>query len=533
MMSPTCRNVLAALWLWSIIALPCYGVRDDNVIRLKLQGSYNIELIVTRHALSCANIISDFEMADVEKPAESSRKSNFFRLYNTISSKVTKGTRHRGIADPILSEVGMKGSRDMRIDQALKLDAVLTSPLLRAIETAILQYPSKALHIVPHIREMSALSMLSEGADNLPTPLEDQGKRLKEILGAQLVEKINFTDWTTPDGPKKRTGDHDWTKFKIFLATEFLPDLIPKLNKPSGSNITLAVVTHSNFMKGVKDIYKDCGHYWSALGKPYNNQAVRISYNASTLSTVDDQQEESVTKEKLVMKQNPGCTQVARGVLYKGQKLCLRDIGDICQRDIKKQSLELPKLLDTQLNAELEVKESQIKSIEEKILALETQFKAKLEAKQDEIKRLEDEIQTWETQFNATLKATQDEIKRIEEKIVKESQALSGKDLEQQATAFKFVVQPLNKQLKEVTAQGEKQKLPTYREEYFQTYVQPLKDKLKALIDEGEKQKLPEFHQQFFRTHVQPLKDQIKKLDEVVQKLPSTFTCINGQTLDS
>jgi len=419
MTSSTCAKVLAGLLLYSIALLPCDGVRNDgmtenknksgNDLDLDLEGQahYNIDLVVTRHALSCANIIADFDSA----------KS--LPTYQKLSQK----GGYRKIADPILAEAGVKSSLDMRnITTDFKPDAVLTSPLLRAIQTAILQYPSDTLHIVPWIREVSALAkgplsvfaklgVGGEGADNLPTPFVDQKKRLKNelntiqgLLGVRSIEKIQFIDWTTTE---TRVANHDWKLFKEFLAKEFLPFLIPKLNRPLGSTITLAVVTHSNFMKSEDDIKSNCGGFWAANGKPWNNQAVNISYDASSQITIKSpslshevQTEPAALQETFVLTQKNGCNAVAGGVPYKSRKLCLQDIGESCQKNIKDQGLFLPELLETTIKALQDKKEKKEKELRPMLEELPDKANQE-EYFQDHVKPLQAEVQALGSEIRA------------------------------------------------------------------------------------------------------------------------------------
>lgn len=416
MVSPLIHaSVLTAPLLWSIALKPCLGMRDDKVMRDRVDGtehqeSYTIELLVTRHGLSCANIISDF------KPG--SMKANWQNLMG-----------NRKVQDPILAEAGVKGSLEMReMSKLVKPDAVLASTLLRAIETAALQYPSNTVHIVPWIRESSSLKKypgFDEGKDNLPTPFDNQVARLESELKPILNsgEKQTLKDWTNNE---TRLYNHDWDKFKAFLETEFLRPIIKQLGKPPGSKITLAVVTHSNFMKNVPDIKTPCGKYWSDNGKPYNNQAVNISY-VFDKRVVEKRPNAIAARHGVItsteagppvwkLTQNAGrCGQVAPGLKYKTRQLCRRDIGESCENDIAEKKLALPEHLEEIINKKKAEKEGVEKKIEEMVKALGDKFaNGYVTSQQEEILSFDKKMKAKNKQSEKEEKMIQDHMKKKE-----------------------------------------------------------------------------------------------------------------------
>jgi len=361
-------RVLAASLLWTIAMKPCLGVREDTTIEGEKRGSlYNVDLIVTRHGLSCANIVSEFKAGGIKA------------RYKNLGG-------NRKIEDPILAQAGVQGSLQMgEISKHVKPDAVLASTLLRAIETAMLQYPSDAVHIVPWIRESSALTKypgFGEGKDNLPKDRQSQIDRLREELNGIFSNsgmapwQYSLSDWTDND---TREYNHNWENFKAFLKMNFLPWIIRNSGKQPGSTITLAVVTHSHFMAKEPDIKNYCGEFWSGNGKPYNNQAVNISYvyelTELSSSDVDPETQRRKITYHAELQQKEGCSQAAPGLQYKKRTLCRRDIGGSCESDIAEKKLNLPEHLEEMITKKMAEQEGYASKIENAV----TNMKDKLE----------------------------------------------------------------------------------------------------------------------------------------------------------
>jgi len=213
-------------------------------------GVYDVHLLVTRHGLSCTNIVEKWV------------------------NKYDAGRRL--MHDPLLGGVGVLGCHEGRraVESYLgnrslpPFDAVLSSVLARAMETALLTFPQQAspLHVVPFIREHA------RGLSNDP---KEPAGQLADLRTSVPYEFHMDYRWVEEFGSQKGS----WDQFLHFLEQFFLPDLISRLQKPPGSKIVLPVVTHSKFMRdsdvGVKceDAFKS-----NPSGKPLNNQVVEITY---------------------------------------------------------------------------------------------------------------------------------------------------------------------------------------------------------------------------------------------------------------
>ena len=79
---------------------------------------------------------------------------------------------HLLMRDPQLTKCGMETSKALA-STAPRADVVISSELLRAIQTALYMYPNRFVHVVPYLNELGG------GYDNLPWP---PGKQ-NEILG--------------------------------------------------------------------------------------------------------------------------------------------------------------------------------------------------------------------------------------------------------------------------------------------------------------------------------------------------------------
>lgn len=280
-------------------------------ITARVQGEgwssqHDVHVLVTRHGISCANLL------EVRKP----------RIY--------RGT----MSDPLLTSSGMRISKDAGVQVAewlkarnLTLDAVFSSELARALETAALMYPNQGrpVYAAPYIRDYTLM-----GKSNQPEPPTDQVKKLVNAFGAQPTTnlKLNY-HWTNTFGHEPGS----WDQFLFVLEKRILPELIEDLQKPPGSPIVLAVVTHSNFI--AKSLGQGCVHLYEKRGytKPPNNQVVHVTYKFTAKVPPVENVPDATPKYKLTDVRTP-CEEVAPGMaeddLYQKETMCVTDIGDAC-----------------------------------------------------------------------------------------------------------------------------------------------------------------------------------------------------------
>ena len=185
--------------------------------------------------------------------------------------------KHVLYEDPPLSEYGIEKSKQAlnNLDKQC-FDIVMSSTMLRAIETAIYMYvkdkncKSQVVYPVPFIKE-SAL-----GLDN---KISETLQKQKKALG----DEKRFVDYRfveTADEPAKwrsNANDIDFNKFLSWLAKHI--NVLKELaGKPDADELDIAIVTHSHLMKKVfRD--SDCS---SDIGKkPFNNGVIKASIEVS------------------------------------------------------------------------------------------------------------------------------------------------------------------------------------------------------------------------------------------------------------
>mmetsp|Transcript_110889 Transcript_110889/g.236853 ORF Transcript_110889/g.236853 Transcript_110889/m.236853 type:complete len:421 (+) Transcript_110889:59-1321(+) len=279
-----------------------------------IESRRTIRLLITRHGFSCANYAGKFHK----------------------SWSIGKATQV-SITDPLLTHGGsiVSMQQGAAVERWLKkndipgIDAVLSSSLARAQETAALQFPGKPVIPVPYLSETGM------GYDNTARDLDWQVKAVSEAV--KEVRPSNDTLYQVNMHFLKAIGDGgagDWQQFRKFLAEIFLPWLEDRLppTKPLGSPITLAVVTHSNFMKE-GELKQKCSSNYQDGAK--NNQVVELSYVFRTLERTAECSPD-ITPEYSLEDTDKRCGRVNTGLrirtLVSKAKipLCKRDIGEQC-----------------------------------------------------------------------------------------------------------------------------------------------------------------------------------------------------------
>lgn len=126
--------------------------------------------------------------------------------------------RHLLMRDPVLTKDGIHKCIESQKD-APDVDIILSSQLLRAIQTALYTYPKKFVHVVPFLNE------LGSGLDNSPLDNIHQ----KDILKNDFY-RVEYT------------SNQNEKDFLTYLKAHILP----RFNKET---VTVAMFTHSRFMK--------------------------------------------------------------------------------------------------------------------------------------------------------------------------------------------------------------------------------------------------------------------------------------------
>jgi len=276
------------------------------------------------------------------------------------------------IHDPLLTGAAWSHARAARAaadhwlaSHNLTMDAVVSSVLARAIQTALLTYPqgaSSPLHVVPYIREFGY------GLSNAPKDRWDQVQDLNRSLAGSGAFRLDYR-WTDVYGSDKVS----WPKFENFLAQSFLPALIRDKGKKPGSTIVLGVVSHSKFL--AKSAVADhCQEHWTRRGekKPLNNQILAVPY----LFKVSPPKPGSIDRTKrysLDVKSASPCEEAFGGASGIEEKtghqyqLCFPDIGDDCNHVIQKHALWPRSLYSQTREAKMLVTAQSVEDIQKEI----------------------------------------------------------------------------------------------------------------------------------------------------------------------
>ncbi|CAK8990705.1 unnamed protein product [Durusdinium trenchii] len=231
-----------------------------------------IRLLLVRHGLSCANVI---------------------RHYSPLLTML----QHKHFLDPPLCDCGKR--RTERAAKILKdepVDLVLSSNLMRAIETAYLQFGHRPVHVIPHIGEahhgikknlmqLGSRFGIIEDLDNEPRLPEAQLEILRDF----------YPDISVDYGWRNDTAEvSNWAAFEDFLKSKLLPELV-LLHPKSSSSYTIGIASHSIFLKNAIGRSPDrsrrsersetsresiCFGEMPGNGrsKPFNNQVLEIFY---------------------------------------------------------------------------------------------------------------------------------------------------------------------------------------------------------------------------------------------------------------
>jgi len=137
--------------------------------------------------------------------------------------------------DPFLTHIGIKqcDRASLYIEKILpSIDIVLTSPLIRAIQTGLHMFPDHDINICPYICESN------KSLENKPYSVNYQRKRLRNI---NKYEKVYYPDKN--DG----LNETDLTTFICYLCKHYS-------NAINDSSKNIAIVTHSNFLMDILKI---------------------------------------------------------------------------------------------------------------------------------------------------------------------------------------------------------------------------------------------------------------------------------------
>ena len=166
----------------------------------------------------------------------------YFIRHGESQANVLPYPHYMLLRDPLLTRKGVLKSRKVARYTPC-VDVVLSSFLLRAMQTAHLMFPKKHVYCVPYLNE------LSNSMDTYPYSVPEQKKRLRAVFGT--------TKWLTNYDTKLRRTRN----MRMFLRL-----VIKLVNGMNKKHVKVAVVGHSLWMMKFLNI-----------PKPDNNAIVKRS----------------------------------------------------------------------------------------------------------------------------------------------------------------------------------------------------------------------------------------------------------------
>jgi broad specificity phosphatase PhoE len=157
--------------------------------------------------------------------------------YNNAVSKLTGiyCPLHKLCKDPSLTEFGKLTSSELANMLSFEPDLILSSVLLRSIETALYMFPTKSIVVVPHLSENLF------GLDNTVSTID----RHKLILKNNF-DRVDYQFVRNKANPNYFSNDSQLPSFEKFL--HWLAENITMVTQIHSPEINIAIVTHSYLM---------------------------------------------------------------------------------------------------------------------------------------------------------------------------------------------------------------------------------------------------------------------------------------------
>jgi len=284
-----------------------------------------IKFLFIRHALSCANMVQEFT-------------AGLGGLAGTWSKNFLR--------DPMLSECGAHRSQQAgeSLEKLVQPDIVLTSSMLRSMETAAYMFPGRTITPVPYISEIQKSAFEQ---DNIPLEVDKQKAQLKSAVAtggrvnmdplAKLSSLLDMTWMEDERFAREARTSSSWEYFKHFMAGVFLPSL--NLTAAQKGPLTIALVSHSHFLREVPIIKELCSGYYGS--KPENNQVLELlfDYDApieSEMMSLSEASREIDAEGRGRL--NPVAGQKCKNPLNvpgTPEVFCSGDVGDVCQAEME------------------------------------------------------------------------------------------------------------------------------------------------------------------------------------------------------
>jgi len=220
-------------------------------------ANVTVRIYWMRHGLSCANVIREFSLMGL----------------------LTQHTyKDPSLTDCAIQHAAVLGSR-IRDAMATRSEnwtsplMVFSSVLVRAMETALYNFPGESVYPIPFVAEDDRY------ADNMPFEWEEQHEKklMRPPNTRQLINHLAINNFVNPSKDPDRDGEHknDYAMFKREFP-KMLSILLPEENVRSGAVIPAVIVSHSGYMR----------RNLRCLGnqKPYNNEVWVKDYSVQLLS---------------------------------------------------------------------------------------------------------------------------------------------------------------------------------------------------------------------------------------------------------
>lgn len=238
--------------IFSLLLHTGLAVRQKQV--LKDPSQLNVNAYWIRHGLSCANVLN-------------LQKQN---VKLTFTERL-QGLRFVTYEDPSLTNCGINRAKLIgpKIKKQIQLDhphwrdrplLVFSSFMVRAIETALYNFPESKVFPIPHIAE-KGMSL-----DNIPSS-NQEARILKLVRVPSNISVLGRIQSSQLDAPRDVLHKSD---YKAFLEAfpKILWDLLPK-DYDTTLPLPIVIVSHSGYMRDELGCTRDMPEPI----KPVNNQA--------------------------------------------------------------------------------------------------------------------------------------------------------------------------------------------------------------------------------------------------------------------
>lgn len=209
-------------------------------------------------------------------------------------------------ADPYLTEKGVSIAQrnGSKLKEAkIPFDIVFSSVMVRTMQTAyhifVKNGVSEKIYLAPFISETPMSFSGVKLAENIPLPRRKQIEKLGRLDGSNLLDSLDWSLVGGANGDNEKCLPPNGNNFLAWLVEQDIMKELEEELDPERDTLNVAVVTHSNFLKGdlIKLGYKpDNVDIWLA-----NLHRMEAGPNEDPILTVTDIEswyEESLEQQK-------------------------------------------------------------------------------------------------------------------------------------------------------------------------------------------------------------------------------------------